>query len=222
MDAAHQKGIIHRDLKPANIKIAPDGTLKILDFGLARAIAPSGSVDTGDAATLATGPGAILGTPSYMSPEQARGDAVDKRTDIWSFGCVIYEMSREPRCSAVARHRIASLPRSNTNRIGPRCRRILRSAVRRLLRRCLEKDPVRRLRDIADARIELEEDFNGANNAVAVAPASNWTARRWRWSIAGASLVLVSVAVMLALFALREMQSKIKKRCRLSSRAWYV
>ena len=204
MDAAHQKGIIHRDLKPANIKIAPDGTLKILDFGLARAIAPSGSVDTGDAATLATGPGAILGTPSYMSPEQARGDAVDKRTDIWSFGCVIYEMltgtpvfggrTTSDRIAATLEHEPDWTALPPDTPLG----------VRRLLRRCLEKDPVRRLRDIADARIELEEDFNGANNAVAVAPASNWTARRWRWSIAGASLVLVSVAVMLALFALRD------------------
>ena len=203
LDAAHQKGIIHRDLKPANIKIAPDGTLKILDFGLARAIAPNGSVDTGDAATLATGPGAILGTPSYMSPEQARGDAVDKRADIWSFGCVIYEM-------------LTGTPvfggRTTSDRIAATLEREpdwtalppdTPLGVRRLLRRCLEKAPVRRLRDIADAGIELDEDFNGANTAVADGPAGNWTARRWRWLIAGASLVLV-VAVMLALFALRE------------------
>jgi serine/threonine protein kinase/Tol biopolymer transport system component len=197
LDAAHQKGIVHRDLKPANIKIAPDGTLKILDFGLARASAEHSDVHTSEAVTVATRQGAVLGTPAYMSPEQARGDAVDKRADIWSFGCVVYEMltgtpvfggrttsdriaatlEREPDWNA--------LPRNTP------------SAVRRLLRRCLEKDPVRRLRDIADARFELEEDSGGANEVITVPR----TSRRALWSIAALSLVLVVAAGIAALVA---------------------
>ena len=197
MDAAHQKGIIHRDLKPANIKIAPDGTLKILDFGLARAIATTDSVDTTGTAALATGPGAILGTPAYMSPEQARGDAVDKRADIWSFGCVVYEMlTGTPSFGG----------RTTSDRIAATLEREpdwqtlppdTPSAVRRVLRRCLEKDPVRRLRDIADARFELEEESGGANDMVTVPR----TSRRVLWSIAALSLIAVVAAGIAALVA---------------------
>ena len=97
LEAAHEKGIIHRDLKPANIKLRPDGTVKILDFGLAKSLEPTGvpSVLSEPPTVLSPAPtltGVIVGTPTYMSPEQARGKAVDKRTDIWAFGCVLYEM----------------------------------------------------------------------------------------------------------------------------------
>src|SRR5262245_40937140 len=97
LEAAHEKGIIHRDLKPANIKLRPDGTVKILDFGLAKSLEPAGLSNVLSALPTVLGPaptlgGIILGTPAYMSPEQARGKAVDKRTDIWAFGCVLYEM----------------------------------------------------------------------------------------------------------------------------------
>ncbi len=89
LEAAHEKGIIHRDLKPANIKIAPDGQIKILDFGLAKAFAPEDSAETSQSPTLTKGTalGVIMGTAAYMSPEQARGTQVDRRTDIWAFGC---------------------------------------------------------------------------------------------------------------------------------------
>jgi Tol biopolymer transport system component len=159
LDAAHEKGIVHRDLKPANIKITPDGVVKVLDFGLAKAAAGDASPDMTQAATVSVGgtlQGTIVGTVAYMSPEQARGQAVDKRTDIWAFGCVLFEMltgrplfgkatlsdtlvavlEREPEWSALP----AETPES----------------VVRVLRRCLEKDPLRRLRDIGDARAELE------------------------------------------------------------------
>jgi Tol biopolymer transport system component/tRNA A-37 threonylcarbamoyl transferase component Bud32 len=159
LESAHEKGIIHRDLKPSNIKITPDGSVKVLDFGLAKVFAVEGAA--GDVAADATREGVIAGTAAYMSPEHARGKAVDKRTDIWAFGAVLYEMStaqpafygetsadtiaavleREPDWSALP----AQTPAS----------------VRRLLKRCLEKDPTRRLRDIGDARLEIEEEASG-------------------------------------------------------------
>jgi serine/threonine-protein kinase len=161
LEAAHEKGIVHRDLKPANVIVTSEGRVKVLDFGLAKAVtgeAPSS--DLSDSPTLTregTEPGVILGTASYMSPEQARGKALDRRTDIWSFGCVFYEaltgtkafpgetvsdilaaiLEREPDWAAVP----ASTP----------------AKIRELLRWCLEKDPRRRLRDIADGRIEADE-----------------------------------------------------------------
>lgn len=161
LDAAHEKGIVHRDLKPANIKVTPDGVVKVLDFGLAKAVAGDGaSSNLTQSPTVTMGgtrEGIILGTAPYMSPEQARGQPVDKRTDIWAFGCVLYEMltghaafpghtisdtiaailEREPDWQALPE----SLPRS----------------VRRVLQRCLDKDAKRRLRDIGDARSDLED-----------------------------------------------------------------
>jgi Tol biopolymer transport system component len=165
LEAAHDRSVIHRDLKPANIKIRPDGTVKVLDFGLAKALEQdpktTGPQDFINSPTitspLMTRAGMILGTAAYMSPEQARGKGVDKRADIWAFGCVLYEMlagkpgfagdtltdimasvlTNEPDWTALP----AETP----------------AAVAALLRRCLRKDPARRLHDIADARIELEE-----------------------------------------------------------------
>jgi serine/threonine protein kinase/Tol biopolymer transport system component len=159
LEAAHEKGIVHRDLKPANIKITPEGVVKVLDFGLATAGAGLGP-DRSKSPTLTvgrTGPGFILGTVAYMSPEQARGRVVDKRADIWAFGCVMYEMlagrgafpgetmsdtivailQHEPQWSALP----AQVP----------------DAIQRLLKRCLKKDPADRLHDVADARIEIVE-----------------------------------------------------------------
>jgi serine/threonine protein kinase len=161
LEAAHEQGIVHRDLKPANIKVRPDGTVKILDFGLAKAGDPSTtpSVDAMNSPTLtvrATEMGMIIGTAAYMAPEQARGKVVDRRADIWAFGIVLYEMltgrrafdgeemsdilaavlTRDPDLSALP----AAMP----------------PAVRRLLERSLVKDPRRRLRDIGEARLILE------------------------------------------------------------------
>jgi serine/threonine protein kinase len=172
LEAAHEHGIIHRDLKPANIKLTGDGNVKVLDFGLAKA------TDTLDGHGRATGPvsspfalsqsptlaspamtlgGVILGTAPYMSPEQAKGKLVDKRTDIWAFGCVLYEMLTGRR--AFDGDDVADVLAKILQR-EPDYTRIDRHAppsVRKLLRRCLEKDRTRRLADIADARFELDE-----------------------------------------------------------------
>ena len=160
LDAAHERGIVHRDLKPANIAITPDGIVKVLDFGLAKA----GGVDAIDDALThsptaigATMQGVLLGTAPYMSPEQARGKVVDKRTDIWAFGCVLYEMLAGRRAfpgDTVTDTLAKILEREPDWSALPAATPI---AVRRLVARCLDKDPKRRLRDIADAAAALDD-----------------------------------------------------------------
>jgi serine/threonine-protein kinase len=161
LEAAHERSIIHRDLKPANVKITPDGQVKMLDFGLAKAvISNTAGPDLSESPTLTvtgTSEGAILGTAAYMSPEQARGKSVDKRTDIWAFGCVLFEMISGRRAfsgETVSDTIAAILERDPPWDQLPQATPL---AVRRLLGRCLEKDSKRRLRDIGDARIELDD-----------------------------------------------------------------
>jgi len=162
LEAAHEQGIIHRDLKPANVKVRPDGTVKVLDFGLAKATGESSASDAGvtHSPTLslaATQQGLILGTAGYMSPEQAKGRSVDKRTDVWAFGCVLYEMLTGRRAfeGDDLSETLASVIKGATDLalLPPD----LHPTVRKVLRRCLEKDPARRLRDIGDVRFDLEQ-----------------------------------------------------------------
>lgn len=161
LEAAHDKGVVHRDLKPANIKLARDGTVKVLDFGVAKAL--SGARDPQDTAggVLAkasdTRHGAVVGTPGYMSPEQAGGEPVDKRTDIWAFGCVLFEMlaGRPPFAGRTAAETLAAVFDGEPDWAALPA--VTPPAVRRLLARCLERSPKRRLRDIGDARLELED-----------------------------------------------------------------
>jgi Tol biopolymer transport system component len=168
LEAAHEKGIIHRDLKPANIMVTPAGVVKVLDFGLAAQTRDNSSASAENSPTFtinATQAGVILGTAAYMSPEQARGEPVDKRTDIWAFGVVLFELFTGQRLyqgktvSDVLAAVLITEP--DLSKAPPQ--------VRRLLDRCLEKDPRKRLRDIADAMLLVEEDAAPANGAATVA-----------------------------------------------------
>ena len=161
VSAAHHKGVVHRDLKPANIKITPGGAVKVLDFGLAKASAR----DDEEQSTTTTQAGHVIGTPAYMSPEQARGGSVDARTDIWSFGCVMYEMltGKPPFQGETASDTVANILRTE-----PDWQALPESTpanIRVLLRRCLEQDPAHRLHDVADARIEMNETLSGTVEA---------------------------------------------------------
>ena len=152
LEAAHELGIVHRDLKPANIKVRTDGTVKVLDFGLAKAMDPASgsSANLANSPTLsahATAMGIIIGTAAYMSPEQARGKVVDTRADIWAFGVVLYEMLTGRR--AFEGEDVSSILAA-VIQSGPRWDGVPAS-VRRLLESCLDKDPKKRLRDIGDA-----------------------------------------------------------------------
>jgi serine/threonine-protein kinase len=166
--AAHEHGVTHRDLKPGNIKITPEGKVKVLDFGLAKAV----GADATDQQSTVTEPGRVIGTPAYMSPEQARGKPTDKRCDIWSFGCVLYEMltGKVPFEGETVSDTLA-----NVLQMEPDWRALpqdVSANIRVLLRRCLEKDPQRRLRDIGDASIEIADTL-----AQAPAPVDGYPAQ---------------------------------------------
>ena len=218
LDAAHEQGVIHRDLKPANIKIRPDGTVKVLDFGLAKIsdsagrVLPSGPVgsthqDPAYAASqsptlispaMLTGVGMIFGTAAYMSPEQARGKPVDKRADIWAFGCVLYEMltGQRPFGGGEVSDTLASVLKDEPkwSALPPR--------AQPLVRRCLEKDPRHRLRDIGDAMSWLDA---GAAPAVV-------RDRRFPWLASAAALVFLVAAVALAFVHFGEPASPLPER----------
>jgi serine/threonine protein kinase len=187
LEAAHEKGIIHRDLKPANIKVRPDGTVKVLDFGLAKSLEPAMALSE-PSTVLSPSPtlaGIILGTPAYMSPEQARGKAADKRTDIWAFGCVLYEMltRRKPFPGETLTDVVAAIISNEPDwkALPPHTPERIRS----LIVRCLKKDPAQRLRDIADARFQIEEVLNDPGALMAAANPSP-SHRPWAGWVAAA------------------------------------
>ena len=204
LEAAHDKGVVHRDLKPANIKITPDGKIKVLDFGLAKAfVGDSTEANPAHSPTIsmtATGEGVVLGTAAYMSPDQARGQAVDKRADIWAFGCVLYEMltGRQLFGGATVTDIIAAVVRLEPD--WDELPADTPSVVRSLLRRCLEKESDRRLRDIGDARIELADVVEARQTRVMAAPAVAAPTPRGRerlfWGIATGLLAAALVLSM--------------------------
>jgi serine/threonine protein kinase/Tol biopolymer transport system component len=198
LEAAHEQGIIHRDLKPANIKIRPDGTVKVLDFGLAKLAEPAAAVGT---ATLTQSPtittpamtaaGFILGTAAYMSPEQARGKAVDRRADIWAFGCVLFEMLTGTRAfhGGSTSDVLASILNQEPDWLSlpnrtPR-------AIHRLLRRCLAKDCNERLHDSADARLEITDVLHPGSAEPAVDARAD-RSDRLRWAAMFAASVVIA------------------------------
>ncbi|CAG0981095.1 serine/threonine-protein kinase PpkA [Phycisphaerales bacterium] len=187
LEAAHAAGIVHRDLKPANIKITPDGVVKILDLGVAKSTAMAGE----GAPAVATQPGVIVGTTAYMSPEQARGRPVDKRSDLWALGCVLYEMLTGARAfdGETASDAAAAVLRAEPD--WARLPAKTPAGVRRMLRRCLQKDAALRLRDAGDALLDLDsQDVEPAREAGG-----------WRgWAAAGAA-VLAVVASLAGWFA---------------------
>jgi hypothetical protein len=203
LEAAHEQGIIHRDLKPANIKLRADGTVKVLDFGLAKSLEPSAVPGdlTRSPTVLHPAPtlgGVILGTAAYMSPEQARGKPVDKRTDIWSFGCVLFELLTAQKAfdgdtlTDVAAAIVKNEP--DWRALPPRTPH----AIRSLIARCLRKDPAQRLHDIADGRLQIDEAVNDPAGATTASPGRN---SRERVAWIAAVLFLSTTVVFAAMFS---------------------
>jgi hypothetical protein len=193
LEAAHDKGIIHRDLKPANVKVTSGGVVKVLDFGLAKAIGADSPPGAGDVTGGGTRAGMILGTAAYMSPEQTRGKPLDRRTDIWSFGCVLYELlaNRAAFGAETASDCLVKVLESDPDWTA--LPRGTPEPIRRLLRRCLEKDVAIRLRDIGDARLDIVESLSSPVSSGGV-PAPTRRRRRWA-AIAGGLAVTAGTAV---------------------------
>src|SRR5262245_11541490 len=191
LDAAHEKGIVHRDLKPANIVLTPTGLVKVLDFGVAKMTAPEGMASDETVTAGFTREGVIVGTPAYMSPEQTRGHAVDKRTDLWAFGCVLYEMltGQRPFAGDTSSQTVAAVQTADPD--WSRLPSQIPATVATLLKRCLEREPAKRLGDVAAIRFVLEDV---GSSYVAQTHVAN---QGFRWPIVAA----VATAIALALSA---------------------
>jgi serine/threonine-protein kinase len=199
IEYAHERGIVHRDLKPANVKVTNDDAVKVLDFGLAKAIeGDAASVDISSSPTItrmATLAGVLLGTAAYMSPEQAKGKAVDRRADIWAFGCVLYEMLTGKMAfhGESVTDTLAAVIKEEPDWLQLPAATPIR--VRVLLQRCLQKDPQQRLQAIGDARISLDEVLAGAPESSSVGAAPVSASFRWRPLIGGVGALLLAAGV---------------------------
>jgi eukaryotic-like serine/threonine-protein kinase len=210
LEAAHEQGIIHRDLKPANIKLRSDGTVKVLDFGLAKSFAPDVAIapvgDRSQSPTIttpaATRLGVIMGTAAYMSPEQAKGRPIDKRTDIWAFGCVLFEMLTGTRAfdGDDVSESLASVLKNDPD--WSALPKATPHTIRRVLRRCLEKDPRQRFHDVADVGLDLDEPTILESSAPVSARSTISTLERMAWA-----LVVVLLAGVLAFLLMRRQPS---------------
>ncbi|MHC4192233.1 MAG: serine/threonine-protein kinase, partial [Planctomycetota bacterium] len=197
--AAHEHDVIHRDLKPGNIKITPEGKVKVLDFGLAKAV---GGEEVDQQSTV-TEPGRVIGTPAYMSPEQARGKPADKRSDIWSFGCVLYEMltGRGPFEGETISDTLAGILEHEPN--WEALPQSTPANIRSLLRHCLKKDQRRRLQHIGDAGIEIDEALSLPATAAPITSLESGPSRRARWKraiLAGLIGLVVGAIAMVGVF----------------------
>jgi Tol biopolymer transport system component len=207
LEYAHERGIIHRDLKPANVKITPDGAVKVLDFGLAKAL--EGEATGGDISNsptlsqIATQAGILLGTAAYMAPEQARGKRVDRRADIWAFGVVLYEMltGKALFSGETISDMLADVIKSEPN--WSQLPVSLPKRILELLQRCLQKDPRRRLQAIGEARIVLEDVLSSAPEAIAGAPVSVVGAPAWRSAVPWAAGIMLAIVAGVGVWELR-------------------
>ena len=202
LEAAHEKGIIHRDLKPANVKITPEGTAKVLDFGLAKAmeeeVVPEDISQSPTISQLGTKAGIILGTAAYMSPEQAKGKPVDKPTDLWAFGAVLFEMLTGQRAFAGddASEILASVIKVDID--WNKLPKEIPSGIEKWLRRCLQSNPKQRLQDMGDFRLEIEEylsDPSAYQVGVILASQPPFWKRALPWSVALALSAVAGAAI---------------------------
>ena len=197
--AAHEHDVIHRDLKPGNIKITPEGRVKVLDFGLAKAVGGEPS----EKPTTVTQPGRVMGTPAYMSPEQARGKPTDKRSDIWSFGCVLYEIltAKVPFKGETVSDTLANILQTDPD--WQLLSQSIPTNIRSLLRHCLKKDPRHRLRDIGDAGIEIDETLSSLTVSVATVEKMRPVGLRRLMVWAVVCLLVVAIAATLIIWNLK-------------------
>ena len=200
LDAAHERGVVHRDLKPSNIKVRPDGTVKVLDFGIAKAFDSDPGARRGATVDVTRMPGAIVGTPSYMSPEQATGNVVDRRTDIWAFGCVLFELLTGQRAFA-AETESGTLARVIERE--PDWSKLpaeLPPGIRSLLQRCLTKDTKTRRRDSGDVRLDIDAVLAEPQAPTIAAAGGGRTPEKRRAWMSSTSVVALAAVALVALW----------------------